>query len=99
MLIALASSTPANAGQVDFEYENFRMTGTGAAEVVLKFINKTGEHKKYVIAECAVLDADYKAISVITVAAKNVPAGGIAYAKNYGPQDTRTEHVSCRVVD
>lgn len=99
LLALLAMITQATAGAVEFEYEKFQMTSTGRAEIILKFTNNTGEYRKYVTAECAILDSDNSAISVVAVAVKGVPDGGVAYGKGYGPRDARAEHLSCRIDD
>lgn len=98
LLIAATPIASASAGELEFSYENFQMTQTGAAELVLKFINNTGVHLDYAVAECALLGADNKAITTMSVIATDIPAGGTAYSKNFGPRDSRVKHVDCRIV-
>ena len=99
-ILALLIATTANvacAGELEFSYESFQMTQTGAAELVIKFTNRTGAHLDYAVARCALLDADNKAITTMPVIARDMPVGTIAYAKNYGPRDSRVKHVNCRI--
>lgn len=98
MLALLAMTVTANAGgDVTFDYESFHMTQTGAAEVVLKFTNTTGADVEYAIADCALLDADGKAVTVIAVATTDIQAGGFAYANNFGPRQAGIKQVACRI--
>lgn len=91
-------SPPAFA-EVIFEYENFQMTRTGAAELVLKFTNTGLETATFAKAECAFLDEKRKAITVNPVIAQNLSPGGTGYAKTFGPKDRRIKHAECRIVD
>lgn len=91
-------STPALA-EVVFDYENFQVTETGAAELVLKFTNTGLEMATFAKAECAFLDERRRAITVNPVIAKNVSPGGTGYAKTFGPRDPRVKHAECRMVD
>jgi hypothetical protein len=88
----------ATAGSLTFDYENFQRTPNGAAEIVLKFTNGTDRTIKYVGADCALLDKDGKAITVIPVMVDSIGPGETAYAHNYGPpHDTRIAKADCRL--
>lgn len=96
----MLSAAPAFAGGVDMSYENFQKTSTGSVEVVLKFTNNTGKNVSVVMADCAFLDANKKALTVVPVAAQNIPAGQYAYGHSYSPPKlTGIEHAECRVRD
>jgi hypothetical protein len=97
ILAFLATTVAAAAGDVTFEYENFEVTQTGRAELVLKFINGTGSALDYAVARCALLDVNGRAITTLSVIATNVPNGGIAYASNFGPPDKRIRQADCRI--
>lgn len=97
ILAFLATTAAASAGGVTFEYENFEVTRTGRAELVLKFTNGTGAALDYAVARCALLDINGKAITTLSVIATNVPTGGTAYASNFGPPDSRIRQADCRI--
>jgi len=99
ILLLLAMTAHASAGDIEFSYENFQKTRIGTAEVVLKFKNTTGRTVEYAIAKCALMDESERAITVVTVAATNVEGHGVAYAKAYGPNDDRIAKVLCRMDD
>jgi len=94
---AVAAPTASDAPAVGFEYESFHKTQTGAVEIVLKFTNNTDENLRAVFADCALLDKDHKAVTVIRVAAENIEPGGVAYGNNFGPRIDGIEHAECRV--
>lgn len=97
ILALLITTVAANAGDLEFTYENFQMTQTGSVEVVLKFTNNTGTHLDYAAADCALLDKTGRALTTMAVIATDVPNGSVAYAHNYGPRDRRVDKVLCRL--
>lgn len=94
---ALALASVSAHAEVEFGYENFQRTRTGAAEIVLKFTNGTQRHIDSVAADCALLSSENRAITTIVVTAQNIPPNDYAYGKNYGPQDDRIERADCRI--
>lgn len=95
----ICTATVTWASVVEFTYENFHRTPTGAVEVVLKFTNKTSRTLTLIRAECALLAKDKRALTVIPVNVQSVRPGQAAYGKNYGPRDLPVEHADCRIVD
>jgi len=97
-LVIFAGSAMANSDNITMEYENFSMTQTGAAEIVLKITNIGTTEATFVKAECALLGADQKALTTVSVIAQNIPAGGHGYAHNFGQPGIPVKHADCRVV-
>ncbi len=95
MLVAFTGGAVADTAE--FEYESFRRTETGAAELVLKFHNKSDKMITYIGANCGLLGGDGKALTTISVNAQNIAPGDFAYAKNYGPQGLTVNKADCRI--
>lgn len=97
---SLLITNDAYASGVSFDYESFTKMPNGAAEIVLKFNNDTGKVVSYVGADCAMLDKDGKAVTVLPVNAQNIAIGGHAFGHSYSqPNDTRIKKAECRVRD
>lgn len=97
-LLAMAASPASADALLQMDYENFYKTQTGAAEIVLKFTNNGATSVSFVKADCALLGADGKALTVVMVIAQNIAPGAHAYAKNTGGRDLPVKQADCRVV-
>lgn len=97
-LVGICIATQATAAGVAFQYENFyRDRDRGRARVVLKITNDTPKQLT-VIAECAFLNGDKRALDTATLIASNVPAKGHAYADSWSARMSGIEHADCRIV-
>lgn len=94
---AIFAASSVSAAEIDFEYENFQMTRTGAAELVLKFRNNTQKTAAFIAADCAFLGEDGMALTTNPVIVQNVSPLAHAYGKTYGPQDARVKKADCRL--
>ena len=90
--------SPALAGGVDFNYESFYLDrDAGRAKIILKIRNDTASPLKMVIAECAFLNGDKRAVDTATLITSNVEAGQSAYADGWSAQVGGIEHAECRI--
>lgn len=90
--------SPAVAGGVEFSYENFYIDrDMGRAKIILKIQNSTASTLEVVIAECAFLNSDKRAVDTATLIASNVAVGQSAYADGWSAQVHGIEHAECRI--
>lgn len=91
-------SSAAAADAVALEYENFQRLPNGATEIVLKFTNNTSSKLSLISADCAFLDADGKALTVLPIVAQNVAPGEAAYGNTFSPRHVvGIEKAQCRL--
>lgn len=86
------------AGNVELAYENFYLDArTGRAKIIIKITNNTADSLRTVIAECAFLNNERRALDTATLIASNVAAGQSAYANAWSARISGIEHAECRV--
>lgn len=99
-VIAFAALAPVNAlcAGIDFSYENFYYDPDfGRAKIILKVTNNTGRDLQMVIAECAFLDRNNRAIDKATLIGSNVAASEHAYVEAWSSAIAGIEKVECRI--
>lgn len=86
LIAAFAAGASHAAEPVSLEYENFQRLPNGATEIVLKFTNNTSGMLSLISADCAFLDSDGKALTVLPIVAQNVAPGEVAYGNTFAPR-------------
>lgn len=100
ILVVAALVAPATAWAaegVSFAYENFWKHDNGASEIVIRFTNDSDRDLRTISADCALLDAAGRALTVIPVVVSNVPARQSAFGNNFGPRGLPVESADCRI--
>jgi hypothetical protein len=99
LIAAVLAAHGAYAADVEVQIENFERTSTGAAEVVVKFENRTNRAVQFAAASCGLLDQAGRALTTVDIIAQNISPGSRAFGKSFGPNDARVAKAECRLRD
>lgn len=96
-VIACIGSSSASA-DISFDYEGFSRTSNGAAELILKFTNDTEKVATFVKADCAILNASGKAVSVNPVIVQNLSPHSSGYGRTFALPAQNVVKADCRLI-